>query len=116
MKRSKIIAAVVMFGALAIILILAVQNVRPYVGVNEVITDPGKYDQQEIQVLGVVRDFSGSNFNLTDNTIYLIVDVSGASIPDNLTNGLEIVVKGVFDAPKLLRATLILLQCSQNPA
>ncbi len=116
MKRSKIIASVVLIGTFAIILILAFQNMRPYVGVNEVLGDPTKYNQQEIQVIGVVRDFSGGNFNLTDNTAYLIVDVTGASMPDNFTNGLEIVVKGVFEGPNLLRATLILMQCSQNPA
>ncbi len=116
MKRSKIIASVILIGSLAVILFLAFQNVRPYVGVNEVITNPGKYDQHEIQVIGVVKDFTGGNFNLTDNTVYLIVDVAGASIPDNFTNGLEIVVTGIFETPKLLHASLIIMQCSQNPA
>ncbi len=116
MKRSKIIASVVLFGTLGLIIVLAFQNVRPYVGVTEVVSDPAKYNQQEIQVIGIVRDFSGGNFNLTENTVFLIVDVTGASIPDNFTNGVEIVVKGIFEVPKILRATLIILQCSQNPA
>ncbi len=115
MKRSKIIASVVLIGTLVIIVVLAFQNVRPYVGVTEVVTDPGKYDQQEIQVIGIVRDFSGGNFNLTEDAMYLMVDVTGASIPDNVTNGVEIVVKGIFENPKILHAILIILQCSQNP-
>lgn len=105
-----------MIGTLAFIIILAIQNTRPYVSVNEVLTDPAKYDQKELQVLGIVRDFSGGNFNLTANTVYLFVDVTGSSIPDNFTNGLEIVVKGIFAQPNLLHASLIILQCSQNPA
>jgi len=112
LKRTKIIAIVGIVLSLSLIITLVLLNVRPYLKVSQVVANSAKYDNQEIQVIGIVQDFSGGNFNLTENNDKIMIDVSYVSVPSELTNGLQIVVVGQFNSSLVIVATLILTQCS----
>ncbi len=106
----------VIVGALTGIILIAVNSSRPYIGVSEIATNPARYDQQEVEVIGNVQNYTGGNFRLvdkTDNNLYVEVDVSLVpTIPAELANATEIVVRGQFISPNLLKANQILTQCS----
>ncbi|MFX0057767.1 MAG: cytochrome c maturation protein CcmE [Candidatus Hodarchaeota archaeon] len=112
MKKTKIIAILAVIVSLSLIIILIFINIRPYLKVSQLVSDPTKYDNREIQVIGIVQDFSGGNFNLTENTDRILIDVSETAIPSELENGLQVVVMGLFNATLILKATQILTQCS----
>ncbi|MFX1355986.1 MAG: cytochrome c maturation protein CcmE [Promethearchaeota archaeon] len=112
MKKTKIIAILAVILSLSLIIILIFINIRPYLKVSQVVSNPTKYDNREIQVIGIVQDFSGGNFNLTENTDRILIDVSEITIPSELENGLQIVVMGRFNATLILEAIQILTQCS----
>jgi len=112
LKRSKIIAIVGIVLSLGLIITLVLLNVRPYLKVSQVVANSSKYDNQEIQVIGIVQDFSGGNFNLTENNDKIMIDVTYVSIPSELINGLQIVVAGQFNSSLVLVASQILTQCS----
>lgn len=112
MKKTKIAAIIAIVFSLSLIVILIVINIRPYLRVSQIISNPVEYDNQEIQVIGIVKGFSGGNFNLTENDDKILVDVSQITIPSELKNGIEIVVIGQFSAALILKASQILIQCS----
>ena len=112
MKKSKFIAMLGVVGSLAVILIILTINMQPYLTVSQVVEDPEQYDGQEIQVKGIVKNYDGGNFNLTEDGKKIEVKVDDVNIPDDLENGIEVVVTGKFDAKKEIVATEILTQCS----
>ncbi len=112
MKKSKAIAMLGVVGSLAVVLIILSINMQPYLTVSQVVEDPQRYDDQEIQVKGIVKNFHGDDFNLTEDGKKIEVKVDDLTVPDDLENGIEIVVTGKFDAKKVLTATEILTQCS----
>lgn len=112
LKKIKIIAILAIIFSLSLIIVLVSINIRPYLKVSQVVANPTSYDHLEIQVIGIVQDFSGGNFNLTENTDKILIDVSQTTIPSELNNGLEVVVMGQFSATLILLATQILTQCS----
>lgn len=111
-KKSGIIAVVGVIVSLIVIITLLSINVRPYLSVSQVVANPSQYDNQEIQVIGIVQGFSGANFNLTESGNSILIDTTSVNIPDELTNGTQVVVTGIFHSSLLLTASLILTQCS----
>lgn len=111
-KKSSIIAVVGVILSLIVIFIILSMNVRPYLSVSQVVANPSQYDNQEIQVIGIVDDFSGSNFYLIENNNRILVDTISVNIPDDLKNGTEVVITGIFHASLILNASLLLMQCS----
>ncbi len=111
-KRSRIVAGLGIIGAISIIIVVLILNFRPYLQISQVLEDPSRYHNPEIQVMGIVEGFSGGNFNLTqgDNTIF--IDVSDITVPDDVVDGIQIVVMGRFNNLLYLNATQILVQCS----
>lgn len=112
MKKSKIIAIVSIVASIIIIVTLITVNSRPYLQVSQVVAAPSKYQNKQIQVIGIVQGFTGGNFNLTENEDSILVDVSGITVPDELENGIQVVVTGHFDSSLILTANQILTQCS----
>ncbi|MFW9952486.1 MAG: cytochrome c maturation protein CcmE [Candidatus Thorarchaeota archaeon] len=112
MKKTKIIAIIAIIFSLSLIITLIVINVRPYLRVSQVVSNPTEYDNLEIQVIGFVEGFSGGNFNLTENGNKILVDISQITVPSELKNGIEIVVVGQFNISLILKASQILIQCS----
>ncbi len=113
MKKSKVIAMLGVVGSLAIILIILTINMQPYLTVSQVVEDPEIYDGQEIQVKGIVKNYDGGDFNLTEDGKKIEVKVDDLeNIPEDLENGIEVVVTGKFNAKKVIEATEILTQCS----
>ena len=112
MKRSRIYAISGIIGAITIITVILIFNFRPYLQISQVLADPTRYHNQEIQVIGTVEGYSGGNFNLTQGNDKLLIDVSDITIPDELVNGIEVVVMGLFNSLLFLNATQILVQCS----
>ena len=112
MKRSRIIAGLGIIGAVSIITVILIFNFRPYLQISQVLEDPSRYHNQEIQVIGIVDGYSGGNFNLTQGNDIILIDVSGISIPDDVENGIQVVVMGLFNNLLYLNATQILVQCS----
>jgi cytochrome c-type biogenesis protein CcmE len=112
-KRNKLIAIIGIAISVIVIGTLLVINIRPYLGVTQIISGSSSYDNQEVQVIGIVQDFNGENFSLTENTYSLSVDAKGTAIPPELQNGIKIVVTGIFSSsPMVLIANQILVQCS----
>lgn len=112
MKKSKIIALSILIIAVIGIIIIVLLNDRPYLSVSQVASNPSKYYDQEIQVIGIVQNFEGGNFNLTETSYFIVVDTAYVTIPPGLTNNQEIVVKGILNSSLILRATQILTSCS----
>ena len=112
MKKSKIVAIIGIVASISIIIALVTINSRPYLEVSQVVTNPSKYENKEIQVIGIVEGFSGSNFSLTENNYSVMIDINGLDIPSELENGLKVVIKGRFSSSFVLIASQILTQCS----
>ena len=112
MKKSKIIAIVGIVASIIIIVSLLTINSRPYLQVSKVVSNPSKYNNKEIQVIGIVEGFSGGNFNLTENNDVITVDINGISPPSDFENGVKVVVTGRFNSSLVLVASQILTQCS----
>jgi len=112
MKKSRIIAISGIIGAITIITVILIFNFRPYLQISQVLEDPTRYNNQEIQVIGTVEGYSGGNFNLTQGSDKILIDVSGITVPDDVVNGIEVVVMGLFNSLLFLNATQILVQCS----
>ena len=112
MKKSRIIAILGIIGAITIITVILIFNFRPYLQISQVLDDPTRYNNQEIQVIGTVEGYSGGNFNLTQGNDKILIDVFGITVPDDVVNGIEVVVMGLFNSLLFLNATQILVQCS----
>ncbi|MFW9826510.1 MAG: cytochrome c maturation protein CcmE [Candidatus Thorarchaeota archaeon] len=112
MKKSKIIAIAGVIVSVIVIIALLTTTARPYLKVSQVALNPSKYNNKEIQVIGIVQGFAGSDFNLTESEFSILVDINGLSPPTDLENGIEVVVTGLFNSPSILVANQILTQCS----
>ncbi|KKK43082.1 hypothetical protein LCGC14_0995690 [marine sediment metagenome] len=111
-KKSKIIAVVAIVASIIIIISLISVNSRPYLRVSQVTASPTGYNNKEIQVIGIVQGFSGSDFNLTEGENAILIHTSGVTVPNDVDNGLEVVVTGIFNSSLILTASQILTQCS----
>ncbi|KKM26874.1 hypothetical protein LCGC14_1580360 [marine sediment metagenome] len=111
-KKSKIIAIVAIVASIIIIISLLSINARPYLQVSQVTANPTNYNNREIQVIGIVQGFSGGDFNLTEGENAILISTSGVIVPNDVDNGLEVVVTGIFNSSLTLTATQILTQCS----
>ena len=91
---------------------LLLHNTRPYLTVSQVVENPSEYTDREIEVIGIVQDYSGGDFNLTEGDMKIMVQISGITVPEKVDNGIEVVVKGVLRSSLILEALQILTQCS----
>ena len=112
MKKSKIIAAGVLIGSFIAIIVLLTFSSRPYLTVAQVAEDPTLFNEREIEVIGIVMDYSGGDFNLTEGTDRIVIQVSAITVPDDVVNGTQVVVKGILKPNLILVANQILTQCS----
>ena len=112
MHKSKLIAIGGIVVSIIVIVSLISINSRPYLQVSQVASSPSQYHNREIQVIGIALGFSGGNFNLTENEHSILIDMSGIPIPNDLENGIKIVVTGIFDSSLIIVATQVLTQCS----
>lgn len=111
-KKSSIIAVLGVIASLIVIIFLVSINIRPYLSVSQVVANPLQYDNQEIQVIGIVQGFSGTSFSLTENNDSILIDTTFVTIPGELKNGTQVVISGIFHTSLILTASLILTQCS----
>lgn len=111
-KKSKIIALIGVALSAVIIIIFLTQNVRPYLNVSQVTENPSSYENKEVQVIGIVQGITDDYFNLTEGEDSILVYAGDITVPDDVENGLQIVVTGVIDTSILLVASQILTQCS----
>lgn len=112
LKKSKIIAIVGIVASISIIIAMVSIYSRPYLQVSQVVSNPSKYHNREIQVIGIVQGFTNGNFNLTENEHSILVDINGITAPSDLKNDIKVVVLGVFNSSLILVASQILTQCS----
>lgn len=114
LKRNKLIAIISIIISVIVIGSLLIINIRPYLSVSQIVSNSSVYNNQEVQVIGVVQDFSGHNFSLSEDTHYLFVNANDTTIPTELKNGIKIVVTGIFTSSPILqlKAIQILVQCS----
>ena len=112
MKKSKIIALVILIISFIAIGFLLILSTRPYLTVSQVLENPSNYHNQEIDVIGTVQDFITTDFNLTEGIYKITVNTSGVTIPTDFSNGIEVVVRGTFVQSLILNAIQILTQCS----
>jgi cytochrome c-type biogenesis protein CcmE len=112
MKKSKIIAIAGIIVSVIVIIAMLTTTARPYLKVSQVVSSPSTYDNKEIQVIGIVQGFAGSDFNLTESDYSIFIDINGLTPPTDLENGIEVVVTGIFNLSLVLVANQILTQCS----
>lgn len=112
MKKSKLIAAGIIVVSAILIIVLLTMNSRPYLTVLQVAENPTEFQDQEIEVMGIVMDFAGGDFNLTEGEFKIVIQISGVTIPIDVENGIQVVVKGVIRLNLTLEANQILTQCS----
>ncbi|MCK4796960.1 MAG: cytochrome c maturation protein CcmE [Spirochaetes bacterium] len=113
MKKSKIIAISGIVISLVIISALGINNLRPYLSVSKVMEDPDKYDNIEIQVKGVVENYSNNSFYLSEDLDRIIVNLGNLDIPAEFENGIDVVITGNYRSDtNELDATQIITQCS----
>jgi len=112
MKKSKIIAIIGIVASISVIIVLLSISSRPYLNVSQVTSNPSRYNNREVQVIGIVEGFSGGNFNLTENDYSILIDLNGLPVPSDLDNGIKVVVTGIFNSSLILVASQILTQCS----
>jgi cytochrome c-type biogenesis protein CcmE len=111
-KKTKIIAIAGIALSIIVIITLLTSTARPYLKVSQVALNPSRYDNKQIQVIGIVTGFAGSDFNLTESDYSISVDINGLTPPTDLENGIEVVVTGVLNSSLILIASQILTQCS----
>lgn len=111
MKKTKIIAVVGITISVIVIAVMLTRAARPYLKVSQVASKPSRYDNKEIQVIGIVQGFTDSNFNLTEGDYRILIDINGLTPPTDLKNGIEVVVTGVFNLSMIILANQILTQC-----
>lgn len=112
LKKSKLIAIVGIVVSIIVIIALLTTSARPYLKVSQVASNPSRYENKEIQIIGIVQGFVGSDFNLTESDYTIFVDINGLTPPTDLDNGIEVVVTGLFSTSLILVANQILTQCS----
>ncbi|MHA2181749.1 MAG: cytochrome c maturation protein CcmE domain-containing protein [Promethearchaeota archaeon] len=112
MKKSKLIAIGGIIVSIIVIVSLITLNSRPYLQVSQVASNPSQYHNRQIQVIGIAQGFSGGDFNLTENEHSLLIDMSGIPIPNDLDNGIKVVVTGIFNSSLTITAAQVLTQCS----
>ena len=112
MKKSKLIAIIVLIISFVALGFLLVLSTRPYLTVAQVLENPSYYNNQEIEVIGMVQDYNGEDFNLTEANYKISIDTSDVIIPDDFSNGIEVVVRGIFNQSLILYAIQIITQCS----
>ena len=112
MKKSKLIAIGGISISIIVIVSLLILNSRPYLQVSQVASNPSQYHNRNIQVIGITQGFSGGDFNLTESAYSIFIDMSQIPIPNDLDNGLKVVVTGIFNSSLVITATQILTQCS----
>lgn len=112
MKKSKIIALVIIICSFTALVFLLFLNTRPYLTVSQVLENPSYYNNKEIEVIGIVEDYSGGDFNLTEGSYKIAINTSDVILPGDFSNGKEIVVRGIFSQSSILNAIQIITQCS----
>lgn len=112
MKKSKVIAIITLIISFITIGFLLILNTRPYLTVAQVLENPSSYNNQEIEVIGIVQDYISGDFNLTEGSYKIPINTSEVTIPDDFSNGIEVVVRGIFIQSSVLNAIQIITQCS----
>lgn len=112
MKKSKVIAIVILIISFIAIGFLLILNTRPYLTVAQVLENPSSYNNQEIEVIGIVQDYISGDFNITEGSYKIPINTSEVTIPDDFSNGIEVVVRGIFIQSSVLNAIIIITQCS----
>ena len=112
MKKSKVIALIILIVSVVAIGFLLFFSTRPYLRVSQVLENPSYYNNQEIEVIGIVEDYNGGDFNLTEGDNKIAINTSDVSIPGDFSNGIEVVVRGVFIHSSILNAIQKITQCS----
>ena len=112
MKKSKLIAIIIIIISFIALGFLLVLNTRPYLPVAQVLENQSYYNNQEIEVIGIVQDYNGGDFNLTEGSSKISISTSDITIPEDFSNGIEVVVRGIFNQSLILNAIQIITQCS----
>ena len=92
----------IVFGTSIAIFALMMVTVDPQVqySVDEVMSDPERFEREKIFIRGIVlpgsMDYDGLVFTLQGSTEELIVDFSETPIPDGFDEGRTIAVRGVL--------------------
>lgn len=80
--------------------------------VSQVVNNIDYYDNQEIQVSGVVEEYIGNEFELIEGNDKIKVIPYNIIIPIDVYNGSEVVVQGKFNATNIsLEVYEILTYC-----
>jgi cytochrome c-type biogenesis protein CcmE len=94
------------------LIVIATFNTRPFLTVSQVVNNAESYDNQEIQVSGVVEELIGNEFFIVEGTDKIKVIPYNIIIPNDVYNGSEVVVQGEFNATNIsIKVYEILTYC-----
>jgi len=93
---------VIVLFSFTIIISLMLINIKPQIqySVDEIMTNPDDYANQEIFIRGEVMqdsiDYKNMTFQLNGNNEHLIIDYSKSQMPDSFSDEITISVKGIL--------------------
>lgn len=112
LKNKKIIGLIIVIASLVGLIVIVAFNTRPFLTVSQVVNNPDFYDNQEIQVSGVVEDLNGNEFFIAEDASKIKIIPYNIIIPNDVYNGSEVVVQGEFNASGIsLKVYEILTYC-----
>ena len=113
MRKSKIVAISGIGISLIIIATLGINNLRPYLTVSKVMENPNEFDNSEIQVKGIVENYTDNIFYLSEGSDRIKVNLGDLTIPIEFEDGIDVVITGNYRSDtNEIAATQIITQCS----
>ena len=113
MQLTRLSRLLIVFGTSIAIFVLMMVTVDPQVqySVDEVMSEPERFEQEKIFVRGIVlpgsMDYDELVFTLQGSTETLIVDFNDSPIPDGFDEGRTIAVRGVLQSEHSSDGTLV---------
>ena len=113
MQLTRLSRLLFVFGTSIAIFVLMMVTVDPQVqySVDEVMSEPERFEQEKIFVRGIVlpgsMDYDELVFTLQGSTETLIVDFNDSPIPDGFDEGRTIAVRGVLQSEHSSDGTLV---------
>ncbi|UCC21401.1 MAG: cytochrome c maturation protein CcmE [Promethearchaeota archaeon] len=112
LKSKKILGLIIVLASIIGLIIILAFNTRPFLTVSQVVNNAQLYDNQEIQVSGIVEELIGNEFYIAEGSDRIRVIPDNIIIPNDVYNGSEVVVQGEFNASNIsMKVYEILTYC-----
>jgi cytochrome c-type biogenesis protein CcmE len=115
-RNSLIVVSIILIATISVVAVVMLNSfVDPYLSVDRVVENPEVYDGYSVQVKGKLQ--AGSLQTYSSNTTFIIYGdnhtilvILTGEVPA-MQNDQAIVAIGVFEAPSIIHASQVLVQC-----